>query len=102
MAEVVDGDTIKLEIDGQVESVRLIGIDTPETVHPTRPVQCYGPESTRYLETLLAGQTVMMAADPTQDARDRDGRMLAYVWTSGSNLNVNGTLVMEGYGREHT
>jgi micrococcal nuclease len=75
---VIDGDTLDVRIAGRRERVRLIGIDTPETVHPTKPVECFGPEaSARAAELLPVGSVVLLRRDV--EARDRYDRLLAYV-----------------------
>lgn len=104
VTKVVDGDTFKAKVNGKEESIRLIGIDTPETVHPSKPVQPYGPEASAYTKKRLAGQTVTLEFDVQQ--RDKYGRLLAYVWLgSGKNAKaemLNQTLVKEGYARVAT
>jgi micrococcal nuclease len=96
VAEVIDGDTVDLTIGGATERARLLGIDTPETVHPDRPVECFGPEaSARTKELLPAGTVVLLQRD--EEARDRFGRLLVYLWRRDDGLFVNGTLVAEGY-----
>ena len=70
VTKVVDGDTIDVEIDGKVERVRLIGINTPETVDPRKPVECFGREASDRAKKVLGGQSVMLEADATQDERD--------------------------------
>ena len=77
---VVDGDTIKVSMNGKVETLRLIGIDTPETKDPRKPVQCFGAEASRKATELLAGQKVRLEADASQGERDKYGRLLRYVW----------------------
>ena len=77
---VVDGDTIDVEVaGGRVERVRLLGIDTPETVDPDRPVECGGPAASALLAELLPAGTVVRLERDTE-ARDRFGRLLAYVF----------------------
>lgn len=94
--EVIDGDTIIVDSAGDRERVRLIGIDTPETVHPTKPVECFGPEaSARTKELLPKGTAVTLVRDI--EARDRYGRLLAYVYRSADGLLVNMDLVLGGY-----
>ena len=81
VARVVDGDTVDVRVDGKVERIRIIGLDTPETVDPRKAVQCFGREaSARAKELLPLGTAVTLESDPTQDARDRYGRMLAHVF----------------------
>ena len=84
VSEVVDGDTIKVVSRGFETPVRLVGIDTPETRHPGKPVQCYGPQASAMTTRLLpVGQKVIVRSDPTQDTRDRYGRFLGYVFKAG-------------------
>lgn len=77
---VVDGDTIKVTIDGREESVRMIGIDTPESVKPDSPVECFGPEASAFAAEALDGASVVLEFDESQGYRDRYERVLAYVW----------------------
>jgi micrococcal nuclease len=96
VTRVVDGDTIKVRSRGFADTVRLIGIDTPETRDPSEPVQCFGPEAS------AAGRSVRLVTDATQEARDRYGRLLAYVYTpgtSGPTASVNHRMVRDGYAR---
>jgi micrococcal nuclease len=79
VVRVIDGDTLEVELrPGDREEVRLIGIDTPETVRPDTPVECGGPAGSRRLD-VYAHQRVLLQADPSQDGRDRYGRLLRYV-----------------------
>ena len=99
---VVDGDTVVVDLDGERERLRLIGVDTPETVAPGRPVDCFGPEASAWTtEALPAGAVVWLEADPTQADRDRYDRLLRFVWTDSGAL-VNRELVELGYAREDT
>lgn len=83
---VVDGDTVKLD-DGR--TIRVLGIDTPETRHPSKPVECFGPEATAFATEVLLNARVRVAEDPTQDATDRYGRTLAYLLLpDGQNYSV--------------
>ena len=95
---VVDGDTIVVVIGDVTEKVRLIGVDTPETVHPRRPVESYGPEASSYTRLRVEERPVTLEFD--QEERDRYGRLLAYVFVDGMFLNAD--LVDEGYGRAYT
>ncbi len=90
---VVDGDTAKVFYEGRSEYVRYIGIDTPESVKPDSPVECYGEESKQFNETMLAGGTVRLRFGP--ELRDRFGRLLAYVHVSDVMLNAE--LLRRGY-----
>jgi micrococcal nuclease len=92
----VDGDTVVVEIEGHEEPVRLIGIDTPESVAEDRPVECYGPEAkVRLAELLPPGAEVRLERDV--EARDRYDRLLAYVHRAGDGAFVNRVLVDEGF-----
>ncbi|PDW02423.1 thermonuclease family protein [Candidatus Viridilinea mediisalina] len=101
MVRVVDGDTIQVRINGQLERVRLIGIDTPEAVDPRRPVECFGREASEHARQLLNVPYVRLEADPSQDSRDRFGRMLRYVWLEDGRM-VNLEQLLGGYAFEYT
>lgn len=101
VVEVFDGDTISVQRNGVVEKVRFIGIDTPETKDPRKPVQCYGEEASRYTHSLLDGRRVRLEIDSTQGERDRYGRLLAYV-RRDDGLFINKELVAGGYAHEYT
>ena len=100
VVSVVDGDTIKVRMSGRVESVRLIGIDAPETNAPGRPVQCFGPEASAKAKELLAGKAVRLEYDESQDRRDRYDRLLAYAWVD--DVLYNEWVIRHGYAREFT
>ena len=92
----IDGDTVDVRLKGETERVRLIGIDTPESVAHGRPVECFGMEAKDRLAALLpAGTAVRLERDV--EARDRYGRLLAYVYRSSDGVHVNLLLVEEGY-----
>lgn len=98
VTEVVDGDTIKV---ASGETVRLIGVDTPEVKHPSKPVGCFGQEASAYTSQLLPpGTGVRLSFDVEQF--DRYGRTLAYVYRSNDALFVNDTLVNEGFAHVST
>lgn len=101
VVEVVDGDTVKLSINGTVETVRLIGIDTPESVHPTEPVECFGIEASSRAKQLLSGKQVRFETDSSQDTRDRYGRLLGYIILADGR-NFNKVMIEEGYAYEYT
>lgn len=88
--KVIDGDTITLE-DGSV--VRYIGIDTPETVHPSKPVQCFGQEASKKNKELVEGKRVKLEKDVSKT--DKYGRLLRYAWVD--DIFVNDYLVRQGY-----
>jgi micrococcal nuclease len=97
VVNVVDGDTIDVaRADGRdTDTVRLLGIDTPETHHPTKPVECFGPEAALFTEAHLGGRSVQLEDDIEQ--RDRYGRRLAYVVLDGERFNDE--LIRRGYAR---
>ena len=74
VVRVIDGDTIRVRVQGKEHTVRLIGVDTPETVHPTKTVQHFGAEASAYTKAALEAKTVTLEADPSGDTRDRYGR----------------------------
>jgi len=96
VVRVVDGDTVEVVVAGQHETVRLLGIDTPETLAPGRPVECFGPEATAFLQELLPEGTAVELARDTE-ARDRFGRLLAYVTRADDQLFVNAAVAAGGY-----
>ena len=96
VTRVVDGDTIVVRLDGQRERVRYIGIDTPESVKPGVPVQCFAKAASHANEQLVAGRTVRLEFD--RERRDRYGRLLAYI-TAPDGASVNEALLRGGYAR---
>ncbi len=96
---VTDGDTVELALPGAgVQRARLLGIDTPETVDPDEPVGCFGPEASARTHQLLPdGAAVLVQRD--EEARDRYGRLLVYLWVEADGTFVNRTLVDEGLAR---
>jgi micrococcal nuclease len=92
---VVDGDTILVAVGGGQERVRYIGVDTPETVKPQTPVQCFGKRASAENHRLVDGREVRLVADA--EARDRYGRLLAYVYRASDGLFVNEALVRGGF-----
>ena len=94
---VVDGDTITVLFStGQEETVRLLGIDTPETVDPSRPVQCFGPEASAHLADVLPPGTPLLL-ERDLEARDRFGRLLSYVHRADDGLFVNAEMLRGGF-----
>ena len=98
VVRVVDGDTIEVEINGKTEPVRYIGIDTPETVDPRKPVQCFGVEASKKNKELVEGKLVRLEKDITD--LDKYKRLLRYVWL-GDTL-INQELVMQGYAKSYS
>jgi micrococcal nuclease len=99
--EVSDGDTIIVNMNGYREIVRMIGVDTPETQHPKRPLECYGKEASEYSRKLLENKRVRLQADPLDTNRDRYGRLLRYVFLPDGIL-VESRLIADGYGFAYT
>ena len=85
VVRVVDGDMIDVTLRGREEDVQQIGVDTPETVHPSEPVECYGPAAARFTDRRLEGESVRLEFDV--ERRDQYGRLLAYVWIDGALYN---------------
>jgi len=94
---VSDGDTFAVNMDGREEKVRLIGVDTPETVKPNSPTECYGKAASDFTKKTLKGQTVRLEADPINQNRDRYNRLLRYAYLQDGSL-FNATLISQGYG----
>ena len=97
---VVDGDTIHVLVDGRDTTVRLLGINTPETVKPNSPVECFGPEASEFMKAVLDGKRVTLEFDESQGRLDKYGRTLAYVWLpmeSGGLDLINRDLVAGGF-----
>lgn len=101
VTKVVDGDTIAISKDGKTETVRLIGIDTPETVDTRVEVQCFGKESSDKLKALLSGKKVRLEMDEGEGARDKYKRLLAYIFRE-DGLFANKYMIEEGYAYEYT
>jgi micrococcal nuclease len=100
VSQVIDGDTVHVTIGGTTEEIRLIGVDTPETVHPTKPVQCFGPEASQHTKELLPrGSRVYLVRDV--ESRDKYGRLLAYMYRATDDIFVNYELVYNGWARPY-
>jgi micrococcal nuclease len=98
VVRVVDGDTVKVRLANQTEVVRYIGVDTPESVKPGVPVQCFAHQASAFNRRLVAGKRVRLRLGP--EHRDRYGRLLAYVFLRGRKSTlVNARLVEQGYAR---
>ena len=95
VVDVLDGDTIVVARGNRRDTIRLLGIDTPETHHPTKPVQCFGPEASAYTTHRLLGQTVRLEDDV--ETHDIYGRHLAYVYLRGERFEDE--LLRLGYAR---
>ena len=98
---VMDGDTFQVQIGTKPATVRLLGIDTPETVDPRKPVQCFGKEASDETKSLVTGRTIQLKLNPHRETRDKYGRYLAYAYRD-DGLFVNEFLLNGGYAREYT
>jgi micrococcal nuclease len=98
---VVDGDTLVVDIDGKNETVRLIGINSPEVNDPRKPVECFGREASNKAKEILTGKKVRLEIDSTQGDRDKYGRLLRYVFLE-DGTNFNQLMIEQGYAFEYT
>lgn len=98
--KVIDGDTINVDLNGKSETLRLIGIDTPETVDPRKPIQCFGREASNKAKELLNGKMVYLENDSTQGERDKYNRLLRYVFVD--EIFYNKFMIKEGFAHEYT
>jgi micrococcal nuclease len=98
VTRVVDGDTIEVRLDGRIEDVRYIGVDTPETVKPGAPVDCFGPQASAFNHQMVEGRRVRLVFDV--QLRDVYGRLLAYVYLG--DRFVSAELVRRGLARTLT
>ncbi len=101
VVKVVDGDTLSVNINGETTTLRLIGINTPETVDPRKKVECFGKEASNKAREILSGKKVRIVTDASQGVLDKYGRSLAYVFTE-DGTNFNEYMIKEGYAYEYT
>jgi micrococcal nuclease len=102
VVRIIDGDTIEVQKNNKTERVRLIGVDTPETKHPERGVECFGPESTEFTRKLVSGKTVRLKADTISANKDRYNRLLRYVYVEPTNEHLNAKLIETGHSIAYT
>lgn len=95
--QVLDGDTIIVNMNGQAETIRFIGLDTPEKNHPEKPVQCFAEAASAHLAELINFQSVRLQADPLSQNRDRYNRLLRYVYLPDDTL-LNARQIADGFG----
>lgn len=102
--KVVDGDTMSVSVNGATETIRIIGINTPETVDPRKSVECFGKEASAKAKEYIAnaGNTVWLEADPTQGERDKYQRLLRYVFTNNGSVDYGESMIATGYAYEYT
>ena len=97
VVRIIDGDTVEIEYEDVLTSVQLIGVNAPETVHPSKPIEPYGKEATAFLQKLLLHKFVYFEFD--RNKRDKYDRLLAYVYRDSDDLFVNIELIRQGYGK---
>lgn len=110
ITKCADGDTCTAVTNGVEETIRMIGIDTPESVHPSKPVECYSLEASNYTKQELVGKMVILEDDKTQESTDKYGRSLRYIYYN-KVCKINGdcqadffnlNVIKKGYGKEYT
>lgn len=101
VVKVIDGDTVVVSIDGKNETLRLIGIDTPEMVDPRKPVQCFAKEASEKAKNTLTGQKVRLESDQTQGDKDRYNRLLRYIYLA-DGTSFNKMMIEQGFAHEYT
>jgi len=97
IVDIVDGDTVKVRLRDHAETVRYIGVDTPESVKPGEPVECFAKRASEFNRREVDGKAVRLRFGV--ERRDRYGRLLAYVYVEGRGRSINSDLVARGYGR---
>lgn len=102
VVRVVDGDTIVVDVGSREMTVRLVGIDTPETVHPTKPVERFGKEASAAMRSLVEGRSVYLFFDQVSDKSDRYGRTLAHVYRAEDRLWINREMILQGFAHAYT
>lgn len=101
VASITDGDTLKVRIADNTETVRVIGINTPESVDPRRSVECFGAEASAHASALLTGAVVTLERDTTQADRDKYGRLLRHV-VLPDGRQFGAVMIADGYAHEYT
>ncbi len=101
VSKVIDGDTINLIVNNKKETIRLIGINSPETQDPRKPVECFGKEASLKAREILSNKKVRVESDPTQGDKDKYNRLLRYVFLE-DGTNFNKLMIEEGYAFEYT
>lgn len=95
VTRAIDGDTIVVRCGAAEYKIRMIGVDTPESVHPRKPVECYGLEASKHTKAMLTGRTVRL--EYGKNALDKYGRVLAYVFVG--KVSYNGHLIRRGFAK---
>ncbi|MBP9827557.1 thermonuclease family protein [Patescibacteria group bacterium] len=101
VVRVVDGDTVVVDLDGEEVTVRIIGINTPETVDPRKPVECFGREASERAKELMTGNTIELTSDASQGDVDNYGRLLRYI-TLPDGSDFGARMISEGLAYEYT
>lgn len=101
VVRVADGDTLTVRIGSALERIRVVGINTPETIDPRRPEQCFGREASAQAKALLTGASVWLERDQTQSERDKYGRLLAFVWLDDAT-DFGLKMIRDGFALEYT
>lgn len=99
--QILDGDTLSVNMNGGEETIRLIGVDTPETHHPRKAVECFGKAASKFTSEVVGQNSVRLEADPLSTNRDRYDRLLRYVYLP-DGLLVNLEIINSGYGFAYT
>lgn len=104
VVKVVDGDTITVSLNGNSETIRIIGINTPETVDPRKTIECFGKEASAKAKEYMSdsNSTVWLEADPTQGDRDKYQRLLRYIFINNDTTDYGKTMIATGYAYEYT
>jgi micrococcal nuclease len=97
---VVDGDTIQVRLRGRAEKIRLIGVDTPESVDPRRPVEYFGKEAAAFTRRMVEAKVVILRGERGKENRDRYGRLLRYVYLPDGTC-LNAEIIRQGYGHAY-
>lgn len=99
---IVDGDTIEILVNDKREKIRVIGVDSPETVDPRKEVECFGQKAAEFSKNKLEEQRVWLEKDESQGDRDRYGRLLRYVWIDEKEIDFGKLLIASGFAYEYT
>ncbi len=102
VTRVVDGDTLEVLVGGQAMKIRVIGINTPETVDPRKSVECFGQQASSEAKRLLENQQVRLEIDPTQGDKDKYDRYLRFVWLENGNSDYGKQMIANGFAFEYT
>jgi micrococcal nuclease len=98
---IYDGDTISILYKGRQKTIRLLGIDTPETVDPRKPIQCFGEQASLKTKELLNNRSISLVFNLNREQKDKYNRYLGYVYRD-DGLDINKYLIENGYAREYT